>query len=99
MPETPGKPSETYTPGYTANASDFMANRQAATHATFFLPYLRYGFAVLDCGCGPGTITAGLARHVAPGSVTGIDLAESQIALAQANAQRQHLDNLTFRAG
>ena len=30
--------------------------------------------AVLDIGCGPGTITVDLARVVAPGPVAGIDL-------------------------
>jgi SAM-dependent methyltransferase len=30
--------------------------------------------ALLDLGCGPGTITAGLAAAVAPGPATGVDL-------------------------
>jgi ubiquinone/menaquinone biosynthesis C-methylase UbiE len=29
---------------------------------------------VLDVGCGPGTITVGLAKLVAPGQVVGTDL-------------------------
>ena len=29
--------------------------------------------SLLDVGCGPGTITAGLARRVAPGRVVGVD--------------------------
>lgn len=37
---------------------------------------------LLDCGCGPGTITAGLARLVAPGEATGVDREPSQIAAA-----------------
>lgn len=78
-------PQETYTPGYSDNAAAFMARRRAETHAAFFLVYLRSGMTVLDCGCGPGTITAGLAERVAPGMVTGIDAEESQIALARQN--------------
>lgn len=88
---------EIYTPGYVPNASNFMANRRAATHAAFFLPYLKPGMNVLDCGCGPGTITVGLAQAVNPGHVSGIDLAESQIELARAQAAR--LTNVDFRVG
>jgi len=73
------EPTESYTPGYSGNASQFMAKRRAETHAAFFLPYLQPGFDLLDCGCGAGRITAGFAPAVAPGSVVGIDLGESQI--------------------
>jgi ubiquinone/menaquinone biosynthesis C-methylase UbiE len=91
--------NEVYTPGYSANASNFMANRRAATHAAFLLPSLRSGLRVLDCGCGPGSITLGLAEAVQPGHVTGIDIADSQIALAKANAAAQHIDNVDFQTG
>ena len=53
-----------YTPGHTANAVTFMAQRRAATHAAFFLPQLKAGMRLLDCGCGPGTITLDLAQHL-----------------------------------
>src|SRR5690349_17605210 len=50
------------------------AERTAQTQAAFFLPYLRPGMALLDLGCGPGSITTGLAAAVAPGRTTGVDL-------------------------
>ena len=89
--------NEIYTPGYVPNASRFMANRRAATHAAFFLPYLKSGMDLLDCGCGPGTITVGLAQAVNLGHVSGIDIAESQIELAK--AQAAGLNNVDFRVG
>ena len=93
------EPTESYTPGYSGNASQFMAKRRAETHAAFPLPYLQPGFDLLDCGCGPGTITAGLATAVAPGRVVGIDLGESQIALATTRAAEQGLRNTEFKVG
>jgi len=50
------------------------AGRTAESHAAFLLPHLRPGMALLDMGCGPGSITIGLAAAVAPGETTGIDL-------------------------
>ena len=34
---------------------------------------------VLDLGCGPGSITLGLAETVAPGEVVGVDLQPAQV--------------------
>jgi SAM-dependent methyltransferase len=87
-----------YTPGYGQTAVAFMAGRRAETHAAFVLDRLRPGMAVLDCGCGPGTITVGLARRVAPGSVVGVDLAEGQVAIARDAAARAGVGNVTFLA-
>lgn len=50
------------------------ALRTAQSQAAFFLPHLRPGMSLLDLGCGPGSITVGLAAAVAPGQTTGIDL-------------------------
>ena len=51
---------------------------------------------LLDCGCGPGTITVGLAERVAPGEAIGIDLAPTQVGRARALARERGLDNLRF---
>ena len=81
----------TYTPGYSAPILNFMEQRTADTHAGFFLPQLMPGWQVLDAGCGPGTITLGLARKVAPGIVTGIDVEDSQFAKSSEQARRDGL--------
>jgi ubiquinone/menaquinone biosynthesis C-methylase UbiE len=73
-----------------------MEQRTADTHAGFFLPQLMPGWSVLDAGCGPGTITLGLARRVAPGLVTGIDVEDSQFAKSREQAEREGL-NVEFR--
>jgi len=66
------------------------AQRTAQSQAAFFLPHLRPGMALLDLGCGPGTITVGLAAAVAPGPTTGIDLDPARPARA---------DGITFVTG
>ena len=73
-----------------------IGGRTADVHGAFFLPYLRTGMEVLDCGCGPGSITVGLAEAVIPGSVTGIDLEESQLKTARETASGRGLANVTF---
>lgn len=90
-------PTETYTPGFTPHVLAYMQRRRAETHAAFFTPLLKPGFALLDCGCGPGSITLGLARCVAPGRVVAIDQVDAQFAGARAEAERQGLP-IEFRS-
>ena len=71
----------------------------AATHAAHLLPYLRPGHRVLDFGCGPGTISVGLAKAVAPGTLHGVDMEESQIKLARAVAEAAGRDNAVYHIG
>ncbi len=85
-----------YAPGYSAPVLTFSERRRAETHAAFFLPELKPGFRVLDAGCGPGTITLGLARAVAPGEVIGIDIEASQFVAAREQATQEGL-NVTLR--
>jgi ubiquinone/menaquinone biosynthesis C-methylase UbiE len=88
--------SNTYTPGYGSAIVKFMSQRTAETHAGFFLPQLKPGWCVLDVGCGPGTITLGLARKTAPGQVIGIDIEDTQFRSAREQAQCEGL-NVEFR--
>jgi len=99
---------ETYTPGYTEPTLRLMLKRTAAKHAAFFTPFLRRGMRILDCGCGPGTITFGLASLVSTGQVVGIDLEVTQLSSAQNCSREQRVNacfavasvyNLPFRDG
>jgi ubiquinone/menaquinone biosynthesis C-methylase UbiE len=83
------------TPGLNRDYAARTADRQAA----FVLPYLRPGLNLLDVGCGPGSITVGLARAVAPGRVTGIDHDQVHIETAKALAAEQGVKNVTFQIG
>jgi len=89
---------ETYTPGYSDLAIRYMQRRHAARDAAFLIPHLTPGLRLLDCGCGPGTITVGLAEAVAPGQVVGVDLEPGQVALAEKTASARGLRNAHFEA-
>lgn len=90
---------ETYTLGYSPAATGSMQGRSAESHASFFLRHIRSGIGLLDCGCGPGTITVGLAAAVAPGQVVGIDLGDDHIARANSLAEERGLTNVRFQTG
>lgn len=89
---------ETYTPGHTKNATNFMGKRTLESHGSFFRDYLEESLDVLDLGCGPGTISIGLAQATS-GRVAGIDFGESQIEKAKDNAAAAECSNLQFHLG
>jgi ubiquinone/menaquinone biosynthesis C-methylase UbiE len=74
----------------------FHGSRTASRNAAFLLPHLRPDMSLLDCGCGAGSITVGLAERVAPGEVVGVDISESQIEKAREIAANDNILNLRF---
>lgn len=54
------------------------------------------GKQVVDVGCGGGILSESMAKRGAA-KVLGIDMAEKSLAVAQAHAQSQQLDNITYR--
>ena len=78
--------------------TDALARRSAQRQAGFLLPLLERGASLLDCGCGPGSITCDLARHIAPGEVAGIDADLAQVERAAARATAEQLDSVSFQA-
>lgn len=74
-----------------------MQTRTAADCAGLFLKHASQGMRVLDVGCGPGSITVGLARELAPGIVTGIDIEASQISTADELAENETQSNCNFQ--
>ncbi len=88
---------EVYSHGHHPSVTTAHAARTVASSAAYLEPFLEAGLDVLDVGCGPGSITAGFADLVAPGSVTGID--SSADVVAQAAEAHADLANVEFREG
>lgn len=89
----------TYTMGYSDEFLALLKRRNAENVAFHLLPRLKPGHRVLDLGCGPGTISVGLAKAVEPGELHGLDMAESQVEMAQTAAVAGRHGNAFFRTG
>lgn len=93
-------PPETYTSaarGYNAASPGWG---RVIDHALELLR-LQPGDAVLDIGCGPGTLSVRAAELVAPGgTVTGVDIAEGMLAVAREKAAGANVgDAVSFELG
>ncbi|MBC2680983.1 class I SAM-dependent methyltransferase [Corynebacterium anserum] len=72
------------------------AARTAEDSAAFLLPHLDKHTILADIGCGPGSITLDLARHIESlgglaEQVTGVDTASEAVSCANTAAARAHL--------
>ena len=85
-----------YAMGYSNIFMEMLQRRSAPRNAAHLLPLLWPGMTLLDLGCGPGSITSGLAAAVHPGKTHGVDLNEEQLGLARRQAQELGLENLEF---
>ena len=78
---------------------DFFSDRHASTHASFFIDYVKSGMSILDCGCGPGSITLDLAELVSPAQAIGIDIESTQIEKARMLQHARKVRNVEFQVG
>ena len=78
---------------------NWNARREIATSAAFFAPYVQPGMRLLDCGCGPGSLTLDFAEAIAPGEVIGVDNDERVLDRARAAAAERGTTNVSFQLG
>ena len=88
---------ERYTHGYHPAIVGSYTRRTAENSAAFLLPHLRPDAVVLDVGCGPGTITVGLARRA--GRVVGLDMSPEMVESARSLATREGVGSAVFEVG
>ena len=85
--------------GFSETILRHSRRRTVQSHATHLLPHLEPGLRALDLGCGPGTISVGLAKAIEPGELHGVDMEASQVAVATAIAEAGRQGNTTFDVG
>lgn len=95
-PNAPGHAATGYSQRNNRAFESELAARTASQEAAFIVPFLRPGIRMLDVGCGPGSITLGLAGHVAPGEIVGVDLQPAQVEQARALAAECGVTNVRF---
>ena len=84
--------------GYdTLEVQEHYTGRTFEQVQTYFAGRLKPGMNVLGCGCGPGTLTLGLAQAVDPGQATGIDIEPGMVDRANALANEGGIKNVEFR--
>ncbi|MEO6880754.1 MAG: methyltransferase domain-containing protein [Mycobacteriaceae bacterium] len=84
--------SERYTHGYAESVLRSHSWRTVDNSAAYLAPHLQAGMSVLDVGSGPGTITVDLARRVAPGVVTAVEMSAEALELTREHARQQGVD-------
>lgn len=89
----------TYTIGHKEGPLAYMRFRTAERSCAFFRHHIRSASRILDCGCGPGSITVGLAQWAPDGQTVGIDLGTDQLDGARALAGDLGVKNVAFRQG
>jgi SAM-dependent methyltransferase len=89
----------TYTVGHKEGALKYLRFRTAERSCAFFRRDVHPASRILDCGCGPGSITIGLAQWAPDGETVGIDIGAQQLDGARALARDLGVKNVTFRQG
>ena len=88
-----------YTHGHHESVLRSHRWRTAENSSGHLLPHLRPGQTLLDVGSGPGTITADLARLLAPGRVTAVETTEAALDLTRRELASQGVDGVDLVVG
>ncbi len=91
--------NERYTHGHHSSVVDQHRRRTVEEAAAFLLPHIEPTMSILDLGCGPGSITIGLARQVPDGGVVGIDIVSDVLEQARELAIDTGTSNVSFNHG
>lgn len=73
--------------------------RTVDNSAAYLKPHIKPDMTILDVGCGPGSITVGLASLVPNGRVVGIEYVSDPLDQARALAAEKGVTNVEFGVG
>ncbi|HLI53911.1 MAG TPA: methyltransferase domain-containing protein [Acidimicrobiales bacterium] len=93
------EPGHRYLHGHHDSVLRSHRRRSVENSAAYLLPHLARDAKVLDVGCGPGTITVGLAASVPDGAVVGLDAAPEVLDEARSLPEAAERANLRFEVG
>lgn len=79
-----------YIQGHSDHTTSTQQTRTAESDAGFLIPHIKKTDKILDVGCGPGTITLGLAKYASEGSTIGIDISPEVLEKARAFASESN---------
>lgn len=86
-----------YTQGYSKATTSSHASRTVQSDAGFLIPHIKPTDKILDVGCGPGSITAGIAALIPNGSIIGIDISDEILAQAREAVSPRAGTNISFQ--
>lgn len=86
-----------YMQGHTAASQTRHGSRTVQNTCQYFTQLLNPDMQILDVGCGPGSITSGLAQLVPQGKVIGIDQSEKTLQIARSQVDLP--SNCLFQIG
>jgi ubiquinone/menaquinone biosynthesis C-methylase UbiE len=92
-------PTPIYTTDHSASVLHTHGWRTATNSASYLIPHIKPDMAILDVGCGPGSITVDLARLVPQGHVTGVEYIADPLEHARSLASAQGITNISFQTG
>src|SRR5215471_19275444 len=70
--------------------------RRTGEAARFLRPYLRPRMRLIDCGCGPGSITVDLAQVIESGETIGINIREEAVVQGRMLARQRGVSKVEF---
>ena len=97
--------AHSYVQGHSSHTVSSHLRRTAESDAAFLLPHIKKTDHILDVGCGPGTITIGLAQRASEGHTIGLDISPAVLKQARLLADEANLKSddgpgsLTFQEG
>ncbi len=91
--------SPAYSHGHDESVLRSHRTRTAANSAAYLIPHLSAGQVLLDVGSGPGSITADLARLVAPGRVLALETSEQVLGHTRAGVEAAGVSGVEYLVG